>query len=628
MADNNNVNSQEYERPELNLGMDKSDENIVSKIYRGTKRPASIAGMARSNIFEFPAFISTSVDYKYAEATCNLLELTYASWLQMSISKSPIIDASDAGDPFAAWKTDTNNYLECSDLTYTFDACHNVITEDGVTYEFSLMSIPDRVGEIINEAVEYEPMSEFDHYFQEATKTGSKKSSSKKSSSGGNKTPGGIPLPERPNYSENDMGSETSTTRDYEYDPNNPGVVQINGRGEEIVKKTTDTTTPKPYDTNRANEELYNLRLKNQELETKLDQMAANEKRLEANEQRLNDQLKIMQDRAKREANSLENDDEYKQYKKAREQLEKEKAEHEKTVRETMQKMGIEDPEISAAKLKAYAARDYAADRKNAVTKHNKEITVKAPELMDESKVQKLNSLKPLTMNVELRVKNGGSSGASGFINTIVGVKIYSRLVNAEILPEVAEFPLKEMNRLTRNIRYKAGELKFFKDILFRIKEKKQTAYDSHDPNRKWYRRLYELAHTTGDSAAVSPLTKGKTHIGQRIGAHFFGFIPEASNNRGFIPNATIIVAKEDINNIYAETGIDLLNSSKAYSFCMELFLMNFVVIDMDAQTIKVLTPDLHKDFEIHTLASVEKQLSMIDSAAVTSREIFKALKK
>ena len=35
-----------------------------------------------------------------------------------------------------------------------------------------------------------------------------------------------------------------------------------------------------------------------------------------------------------------------------------------------------------------------------------------------------------------------------------------------------------------------------------------------------------------------------------------------------------------------------------------------------------------HKDFEIHTLASVEKQLSMIDTASATSREIFKALKK
>lgn len=558
MADNNNVNSQE--RPELNLGMDRSDENIISKIYKGTKRPASIAGMARSNIFEFPAFISTSVDYKYAEATCNLLELTYASWLQMSISKSPIIDASDAGDPFAAWKTDTNNYLECSDLTYTFDACHNVITEDGVTYEFSLMSIPDRVGEIINEAVEYEPMSEFDHYFQEAT--------------------GDLHLEDLINQKES-----------------------LDALKDKIKKAAVNFK-----DVDWSDQQAVADRVQNDPALAQYIQMNNNYANGYADFEAKRDQWLQLQGGYDKDGKAIPANE----------------IDYHKAVND-FKKSKIADKEFA---LKAKQLADYEADRKNVVTKHNKEITVKAPELMDESKVQKLNSLKPLTMNVELRVKNGGSSGASGFINTIVGVKIYSRLVNAEILPEVAEFPLKEMNKLTRNIRYKAGELKFFKDILFRIKEKKQTAYDSHDPNRKWYRRLYELAHTTGDSAAVSPLTKGKTHLGQRIGAHFFGFIPEASNNRGFIPNATIIVAKEDINNIYAETGIDLLNSSKAYSFCMELFLMNFVVIDMDAQTIKVLTPDLHKDFEIHTLASVEKQLSMIDSAAVTSREIFKALKK
>lgn len=560
MAENNNVNSQGYDRPELNLGMDRSDENIVSKIYRGTKRPASIAGMARSNIFEFPAFISTSVDYKYAEATCNLLELTYASWLQMSISKSPVIDVNDMTDPFAAWKTDTNNYLECSDLTYTFDACHNVITEDGVTYEFSLMSIPDRVGKIINEAVEYEPMSEFDHYFQEAV---------------------GDPHLE-------DLINQKESLDD--------------------LKDKIEKASVNFKDVDWSDQQAVAERVQNDPALAQYIQMNNNYAYGYADFEAKRDQWLQLQGGYDKDGNSIPAND----------------IDFQKAVAD-LKKSKVSDKEFA---LKAKQLADYDADRKNAITKHNKEITVKAPELMDESKVQKLNSLKPLTMNVELRVKNGSSSGASGFLNTIVGVKIYSRLVNAEILPEVAEFPLKEMNKLTRNIRYKAGELKFFKDILFRIKEKKQTAYDSHDPNRKWYRRLYELAHTTGDSAAVSPLTKGKTHLGQRLGAHFFGFIPESSNNRGFIPNATIIVAKEDINNIYAETGIDLLNSSKAHSFCMELFLMNFVVIDMDAQTIKVLTPDLHKDFEIHTLASVEKQLSMIDSAAVTSREIFKALKK
>ena len=76
------------------------------------------------------------------------------------------------------------------------------------------------------------------------------------------------------------------------------------------------------------------------------------------------------------------------------------------------------------------------------------------------------------------------------------------------------------------------------------------------------------------------------------------------------------------------EAGIDLLDPGKATTFCKELFLMNFVVIDLDAQTIKVLTPDLHKDFDVHTLASVNKQLAMIDTSSTTSREIFKVLNK
>ena len=107
--------------------LNQTSNEVIDKLYKSaTTHPASIAGQARKSIFEFPAFISSSVDYKYAEATCNLLELTYASYLQMAISQTPMVDESDVSDPFAQWKTDTNNYLECSNLKDSFDACHNV----------------------------------------------------------------------------------------------------------------------------------------------------------------------------------------------------------------------------------------------------------------------------------------------------------------------------------------------------------------------------------------------------------------------------------------------------------------------------------------------------------------------
>lgn len=625
------------------MAISEKSFDTIDKLRKGRIAPKSIAGQARNSIFEFPAFISSSVDYKYAEATCNLLELTYASYLQMAISQAPIISKADMGNPFAQWKTDTNNYLECSNLKDSFDACHNVITEDGVTYEFNLTSIPDRTAEMINEAVDYEPLSEFDHYFMEATAKPKK-------------------LPKKPNYTANDMESSHSETTDWVYDPNNPGVVQTDGRGDAIKSKVTNSTTPSTYDVARNNAELRKLDLQNtqledivqnmdtvRELEEKEESLKQREQNLKDAEQRFKDAQERFKDKQDRE--SLENDPEYKQYKKDLAKFEKEEADYKQQKRELLTQLRINDPDISLAALrqaesilKQKEANDYDQDKLNQLTKFRFDTKVKTPELMDESKIQKLNSLKPLTMTVELKVElwdgpkdpitNEPTKGSKTVMPVIAGVKIYSRLIDAEILPEVAEYPLKEMNRISRNIRWKAGELKFFKDILFRIKEKKQTAVDSHDPKRKWYRRLYELAHTTNDSAAVNALTKGDYGIKDRVFAgvrsHLTGKqAPERYlSNRGFIPNATIIVSKDDINNILSETGIDLLDNGKAFSFCRELFLMNFVVIDMDAQTIKVLTPDLHKDFEIHTLASVEKQLSMIDTASATSREIFKALKK
>lgn len=588
--------------------LNQTSNEVIDKLYKSaTTHPASIAGQARKSIFEFPAFISSSVDYKYAEATCNLLELTYASYLQMAISQSPMVDESDVSDPFAQWKTDTNNYLECSNLKDSFDACHNVITEDGVTYEFNLTNIPDRVASAINEAVEYEPLSEFDHYFQEADK------------------------PDRPNYTDNDMAPQHATNRDYLRDSNGDPV--YDSKGDPVVSSETETTTPGSYGVDRSNEELYGHRLKNTKTSMEIDAMEKQEQRLQAEDERLKASEQRLNEKHAADMSSLENDPEYKQLKKDREQLERDKAVYERSKIDFLRTNGINDTDISIAQLKQLELQNYDQDRLNQKTKLRHDTKLKTPELMDESKIQKLNSLKPLTMNVEMRV--GMKDGSAGVMTMIAGVKIYSRLIDADTLPEVAEFPLKEMNKLTRNIRWKAGELKFFKDILFRIKEKKQTAIDSHDPKRKWYRRLYELAHTVNDSASVNTLTKGKTGLKDRI----FGGISSKlsggsldpdihSTNRGFIPNATIIVSKDDVNNVLSETGIDLLNNGKAYAFCRELFLMNFVVVDMDAQTIKVLTPDLHKDFEIHTLASVEKQLSMIDTASATSREIFKALKK
>ena len=95
--------------------------NVVGSLVRGVdpqSRRGSIINSAKSNIFEFPAFISSSVDVDYATATTSLLEQVYASYLQMAISANPVIDAKTArnGKQLAEYKTDTNKYIEYTDM--------------------------------------------------------------------------------------------------------------------------------------------------------------------------------------------------------------------------------------------------------------------------------------------------------------------------------------------------------------------------------------------------------------------------------------------------------------------------------------------------------------------------------
>ena len=247
-----------------------------------------------------------------------------------------------------------------------------------------------------------------------------------------------------------------------------------------------------------------------------------------------------------------------------------------------------------------------------------------APRLMDEEKIQKINSLKPLIFSVTLKVQD--PKGFAVPIEYMVGVKMFARRVDADMLPEIASYPLKEMNAFMRDAKWRAGELKFFKDIIFRISQKKQTAIDSKDKNRRWYRRLYELAHTTGDSTSVTKMTTDHALNPLR----FIKNIITGKKDKptyGFIPDTSIVITKADVDNINRETGIDLLDDKQAFRFCKQLFLMSFVVIDIDGESIKMMTPDLHKTFEVHSIASVNKQLAMLDTSGVKTDALLKALK-
>lgn len=677
--------------------------------FQPGKRKGSIIKAAQGNVFEFPVFISNSIPIDYATATTSLIEQLYASFLQMAISINPVIDADSVknGLQFANLMTNTNKYLEYTEMDYAHDACHAVYQESGYNFEFNMLSIEDSDARRINERLDHQPLSEFSHFFVEADQKPYDYYASK------------IPVPEIDPQT-NEITGKIAKDSDGKLQYMSAGDLNNYLSGVEYTDKNGNTSDAFSSWMKYVNANQNLIRYSQYEI----DKMDASKTATDAKASADSSSDKINQSRIENDygditdANgnvSTHRDDVLNQRKKT--EAERKKAEidiadspngmsYQGSVEDQRRKnhasADIEEIKrkydygdtpsatyadyIDAQRRSALAKADIDArnaakanskyyntldaidttakaagsvagavnttanaiynigslgtrlkndklnneilkDRVNNLdtdralkrTEVNAKAAAKAPVYIDDSKCTKLNTMKPLLMGVTINMLNKDDSLQP--INYIVGVKTHMRVVPASILPEVARYPLKEMDKMSRKIKWRAGELKFFKDLIFRINERKQTAVDSRDPRRKWYRRLYELAHMKGDAPAAA-VVQGKSL--------FAAFIRDKQGKskmmNGVIPNASIIMSQSDVDNIKNQTDIDLLKGSTAKNFCGELFLISLVIIDTDAESIKVMLPDMNNDFEVHSLASVNKQLATLDTVGSKTRDMFKML--
>lgn len=673
------------------VGLINRVDDATRKFQPGQRR-GSIIKAAQGNVFEFPVFISSSIPMDYATATASLLEQIYAAYLQMAISINPVIDAASVknGLQFANYKTDTNKYLEYTDTTYQHDACHAIYQEDGVQYEFNMLSIEDREARLINEAVDHQPLSEFEHFFQEArvsdtdltdqlypypliTVTGGRSyvSTDDERDNNGNvryqyylidTSRGWGTLDEIEDYMIHRHGIGVYDTHSYlSMIPDTMrhyGLDSVNAY--DVDRATNESDRNEMVAARNACSNMNPQQLANNtallnrinDLDSRYPGFADEMRRLTANVQRANT-LADREDEIHRINYGTRTPNGYGRPISAEDDVDNSRAINARKAQiansryyrandaintgvqtvdnvakavgntaSAIYNVGTLKDRMQQEKLKTQQLRDNIAhsDEDRAIKKSEVYSKLKNKvEYVDDNKCQKLNTMKPLLMSVTINMLNKDDSLQP--INYIIGVKTHSRVVPASVLPEVARYPLKEMDKISRKVKWRAGELKFLKDLVFRINEKKQTAADSRDPNRKWYRRLYELAHMKGDAPAAA-VVQGKSLFG--------AFIRDKQGKgkmmHGMIPNASIIMSQADVDNIKNQTEINLLKASAARAFCGELFLMSLVIIDTDAESIKVMLPDMNNDFDVHSLASVNKQLATLDTSGTKTRDMFKLL--
>ena len=567
-----NINNIKNKFPEIPGMPELKISNIdVSRPGRHMYKRGSIIHASKENIFEFPVFVSSSISGNMSEVTAvnDLLTQLYASYVQIAVSSQPVVDIKSfrTGKPFKAFKTDINQYLEYCETSYQRDACHASYRLDNKTImEFEMISIDKSDEQAFCEYALHEPLSEFSHYFQEADNLTDDDRKLERSHTTKNK------LNE---YGEFDGEDSTYTT------PSDAEILRK--REEHEWKRQKHREDEKDRETKRKRDEAHEQREINKDKwnENEESRRVAQEKRAKEKHREDERDRRIRRDR----------DDTHEQreklkhlWAKNREERDKEKHREDEKDRETKRK------------------RDEAHEQRE-IEKHNIDKSVKAGKFIDGSKINKLNSLTPMMMTVSMNVEDE-KGNLHRQMEYVVGVKTHCRIVDADVLPEVVEFPVKNMDKLTRKAKWRAGEISFW-EYLFKTKAKKQTAIDSRDPRRKWYRRLYELAHEKySTTSAQIKQYSGKRNLIQKM------FIED---NYGLMPNATIILSMQDCYNIKDETGIDILDPKVACKFCDDMFLMCLMVMDVDNDNLKILTPDTHNDFDIQSLDSVQKQVAALD---------------
>lgn len=519
------------------------------------KKRGSIVQSAKGNIFEFPVFISSSVPLEYATATSTLLEQIYASYLQMAISINPVIDSTVATSGIQF------SALK-SDTNKYLEYTDEFYQHDACYAKYTTDECVVEFSMISYEDSDAKMILEQVNH---------------------------QPLEEFNHFFTEDGELSEEGKKDA------ATAVKASGWGVDPIKQKELDKLIKDKQASvkgfeKAKREFDNASKELEKLQAKLK--GSNDKERE--------QLKKEIELTKKERDRLKDD---------ADKREKEKNKLEKEINKL---------DIDIKKSKADLETKIKNKNLDAGDLANR-ARIKAPKFISEKDMERLNTMKPLLMNVDLNVAS--NDGSLSPVSYIVGVKTFNRMIDANTIPDVAKYPLQEMNKTMRKAKWRAGELKFFSDIVFHIKQKKQTAVDSRDPKRKWYRRLYELAHMKGD-APTAAIVNGHSVIGSFL----LDKMGRAKSANGVIPNVTMVISKSDVDICKMKTGIDLLNGKTAAKLCKELFMMAMVVIDYDEEKICILLPDMHNEYDVHSLGSVNRQIASLDAAGEKTRDIFKML--
>jgi len=180
--------------------------------------------------------------------------------------------------------------------------------------------------------------------------------------------------------------------------------------------------------------------------------------------------------------------------------------------------------------------------------------------------IKKVNDMLPTIINVEVNYV-GKDEKTNVKRKLSFGVKCTAHIILSKDIEYYLPNLVKNNSWLLRLVKFTTGETSFFKDFLFNIDEIKNLAKDNNNTSF-WWRKLHTIASTSKMS----------------------GFFKSSRKNYKPIPITTMVISKENCDNIKNSTGLDLLHQPK---FAMKIFkyyyLLSLVIVDESTELVYIL---------------------------------------
>lgn len=220
---------------------------------------------------------------------------------------------------------------------------------------------------------------------------------------------------------------------------------------------------------------------------------------------------------------------------------------------------------------------------KNKLKPKDLDVTMVPTNILKDNDVKKSNELVPTTLHIRVNTLNKDDESA-GYVDCVIGVKTTMHPIDSNEMITNMVNACKNNNKFFDFIRWTSGEISFFKDFLFNIKEIKDDVLARSNGSSGWWITLKR-------KRALAKIKNTMMLAGQ------------------ILPNATIVLSMEEVEFIKSNYGYDLMNESFVTKIMDTYFLLGFVVVDNSTQ-IAHFKFDGQTNFQSITFTGLERENS------------------